>query len=95
MLMPKHLDELTFGKYLKTIRKSNGISMRSYATSIGLDSGNFSKIENGKLAPPTTQSKIKHLIRKLNLDNKSLNDLYILAYKELSENWYKSFWNLR
>jgi transcriptional regulator with XRE-family HTH domain len=41
-----------FGELLKQRRREKGFTLRGFATRAGMDPGNLSKIERGKLDPP-------------------------------------------
>lgn len=56
--------------YLKTFRKRTGISLQDMSIIIGIDTGNLSKIENGKAEPSILVLVAYHLI--LNISAKEL-----------------------
>ena len=49
------MTSLTFGQYLRTIRKQSGISQRNLAEQAQVDFTYISKIENGHVAPPSKE----------------------------------------
>ena len=54
--------------YLKTHRKRTGISLSDMASIIGIDVGNLSKVETGKLDPNLKIAFAYHLILKIPLE---------------------------
>jgi HTH-type transcriptional regulator, competence development regulator len=57
----------TFGKYIKELRKKAGLSQRDLAEKANIDFTYLSKIENGKMAPPS-EDTIKKIAEALNED---------------------------
>ena len=49
----------SFGKFFKEKRISLGKTLRQFCQDHGLDPGNISKIERGRLAPPGSEEKLK------------------------------------
>ena len=49
----------TFGEVLRELRRSRGISQRQLATKSGMDFSYISKIENGRLPPPSADTVMK------------------------------------
>lgn len=47
---------LDFGNKVKELRLERGYSLRKFAEEFGFDSGNLSKTERGRLAPPASIS---------------------------------------
>jgi len=68
---------MKFGEYLKRLRCQQGFSLRDFASLIGVDSGNLSKIERGILKPPAD--------KKLEIYASSL------GIEFGSEHWYEFF----
>lgn len=56
-----------FGKIIRKLRNEKGIIQRDVAEKVGIDVTYLSKIENGKLPPPS-QEKIKRLAEVLDAD---------------------------
>lgn len=51
--------EETFGKTLRELRRSKGISQRNLADKVGVDFSYISKIENNRLPPPAADTIVK------------------------------------
>jgi len=68
----------TFGGFVHDCRKSLGMALREFCRANGLDAGNFSKLERGKLPPPASRSKLEEYAHALRLE-------------EGSDDWYRFF----
>jgi transcriptional regulator with XRE-family HTH domain len=51
--------EQTFGRALRELRRSKGISQRDLAEKVGVDFSYISKIENDRLPPPAADTIVK------------------------------------
>jgi transcriptional regulator with XRE-family HTH domain len=51
--------EQTFGRALRELRRSKGISQRNLAAKVGVDFSYISKIENDRLPPPAADTIVK------------------------------------
>lgn len=56
-----------FGRYFKQRRIGLGKTLRQFCQENGLDPGNISKIERGKLPPPGSEEKLKDYARYLKI----------------------------
>jgi transcriptional regulator with XRE-family HTH domain len=56
---------LNFGKLLKERRAENRLTLRDFAARAGIDPGNLSKIERGRMEPPQDPSILDRLCRAL------------------------------
>jgi transcriptional regulator with XRE-family HTH domain len=56
-----------FGDMFRRLRLEKGLSLREFCRRNGLDPGNISKLERGRLAPPGDRGKIEGLARMLGL----------------------------
>jgi transcriptional regulator with XRE-family HTH domain len=66
-----------FGAFFKRKRLALGLSLRQFCLQHGLDPGNISKLERGRLAPPQ-HDKLEEYAR-------------LLAIPEGSDDWYRFF----
>ncbi len=57
----------TFGEFLKNKRISLGKTLRQFCDENDLDPGNISKIERGKMPPPTAEDKLRKYAQFLNI----------------------------
>jgi len=57
----------TFGEFFKAKRIALGKTLRQFCEEHDLDAGNISKIERGKMAPPTAEDKLQKLAQYLNV----------------------------
>ena len=62
---------MNFGSRVRQLRKSTGLSQRDFADKIGIDFTYLSKIENGKVEPPS-EEKIRMIARVLENDEEEL-----------------------
>jgi HTH-type transcriptional regulator, competence development regulator len=53
------MEEITYGKLLKELRRQKGVAQRDLAASVGVDFSYISKIENDRLQPPSADTTIK------------------------------------
>ena len=57
----------TFGEFFKQKRITLGKTLRQFCADNGLDPGNISKIERGKMSPPNSEEKLKEYAQYLNI----------------------------
>jgi HTH-type transcriptional regulator, competence development regulator len=62
---------VNFGSYIRQLRKEKDKSIREFADQIGIDFTYLSKIENGKVDPPS-EEKIRLMARELEVDAETL-----------------------
>lgn len=65
---------MDFGSRIRDLRKEKDISLRDLADRVGLDFTYLSKIENGKVEPPS-EDKIRKMAKVLEADEEELLDL--------------------
>lgn len=65
---------MDFGSRIRQLRTAKGISLRDFADMVRIDFTYLSKIENGKVDPPS-EDKIRVMARKLVVDAEQLLDL--------------------
>lgn len=61
-----------FGEYLKQLRLSRNLTLRSFCEANGFDPGNYSRLERGLLPPPRDENKLEPYRSALNLEASSL-----------------------
>lgn len=83
--------DYSFGGQLREVRMSREETLRDFATRIGIDAGNYSKLENSRLSPPSTKAECKKLLEKLEVPKKKWPWLLGQAYEHhlgrLREKW--------
>ena len=57
----------TFGEFFKAKRIALGKTLRQFCDEHDLDPGNTSKIERGKMAPPTSEEKLEKYAQYLHI----------------------------
>jgi transcriptional regulator with XRE-family HTH domain len=72
--------EETFGTYLRSLRLRAGFGLRAFAETVGLKPSNLSRLETGRMAPPTSAERLAQIAKALDLGEESpefrkLNDL--------------------
>jgi len=60
-----------FGEAFRTRRRKLGLTLREFCRRTGLDPGNVSRLERGRLAPPADRAKLEEYARHLDLDEGS------------------------
>lgn len=70
--------KLKFGKYVETLRKSKGKSLRETAVAINVSPQYYSEVEKGRSSTFTAE-RLKSLTSFLKLNEKEAHDLYDLA----------------
>jgi transcriptional regulator with XRE-family HTH domain len=70
----------TFGEYLRKLRLDAGFGLRAFAEAVGMKPSNLSRLETGRLPPPTSAERIRQMAEVLGLKSGSaqfttLNDL--------------------
>lgn len=70
----------SFGGVLRKIRIHNNLTMRDMCRRVGIDVGNYSKLEAGKLSPPNSRRKIKTLLKDLDVYEWQEQQLYAASY---------------
>lgn len=68
----------TFGEFVKERRIELGITLRIFADEAGVDPGNWSKLERGRLPAPQSREKLEEYARHLRL-------------KKGTDAWYQFF----
>jgi transcriptional regulator with XRE-family HTH domain len=53
------MEEITYGKLLKALRRQKAIAQRDLAEKVGVDFSYISKIENDRMPPPAADTTIK------------------------------------
>ena len=83
--------DYSFGGQLRTIRHRRKETLRQFSLRIGIDCGNYSKLENGRLSPPSTYTKCKKLLDQLEVGKEQASFLLGLAYEHhlgvMRERW--------
>jgi transcriptional regulator with XRE-family HTH domain len=69
-----------FGEYLRKLRLEAGFGLRAFAETVGMKPSNLSRLETGRIAPPTSAERIAQIAEALGLEEDSpefrqLNDL--------------------
>lgn len=77
---------MNFGTHIKDLRIRAGLTLRTFASRLGIDASNWSKIERGIIPPPNPDDlimRITGIIKTEAGDIQTLHDLAALARKEL------------
>lgn len=77
--MSKNRDSITFGQYLCQKRKSQGITQKDVAESLGVTTVYICDIEKGKRYPPTKGNQLASLVAILKLNEDEEAIFYDLA----------------
>lgn len=64
-------EPVSFGKALRELRVSSGVSLRSFAEKLGVSATYLSQVEQGN-APSPTADRIQHIAKLLNANPDSL-----------------------
>lgn len=64
-------EEVRFGEFFKQRRIASGLTLREFCRQNGLDSGNISKLERGRLSPPRDREKLASYAKLLGLEKES------------------------
>jgi len=72
--------QVQFGPYLRKLRLEAGFGLRAFAETVGMKPSNLSRLETGRIAPPTSAERIAQIAEALGLEEdsaefKQLNDL--------------------
>jgi len=51
-----------FGEYLRQLRLDAGFGLRAFAETVGMKPSNLSRLETGRIGPPTSAERIAHRI---------------------------------
>ena len=62
------------GPRLKEIRISRKITLRAFADTMGLDAGNYSRVERGVFSPPA-RDKLELILAELGVDEREIEEL--------------------
>lgn len=60
-----------FGRFFKESRQKRGLTLRQFCLDHGLDPGNISKLERGKLAPPSSRALLEKYATCLGIEEGS------------------------
>lgn len=69
----------SFGGWLRKFRLEKEITLRKAAITLGMDSGNYCKIENSRMNPPTLKG-VRKLAKGLGLSDVQTSLLESLAF---------------
>lgn len=75
---------MTFGYMLRKYRMAKNISLRQVAKRIGMDSGNYSKVESGEFGP-FGHEKLESFAKVVGLPSSDLEAMKDRAIYELTE----------
>ena len=62
---------MNFGEYLKKLRLERRLTLRTFCTEVGVEPGNYSKMERGLLPAPKDEAKLEPYRRALCLADDS------------------------
>ena len=62
---------MNFGEYLKQLRLDRKLTLRTFCTEVGVEPGNYSKMERGLLPAPKDEAKLEPYRRALCLSHDS------------------------
>lgn len=62
---------MNFGEFFKQKRKEKKMTLRKFCLEYDLDPGNISKLERGKLSPPSSKRKLKEYAQYLDIKPES------------------------
>jgi transcriptional regulator with XRE-family HTH domain len=60
--------DMSFGGVLRSMRVEAGITLRKASELVGMDAGNYSKLETSKLLPPHSRQSIDYICGKLGIE---------------------------
>ncbi|MHC4248179.1 MAG: helix-turn-helix domain-containing protein [Planctomycetota bacterium] len=60
-----------FGEAFRARRRELGLTLREFCRRSGLDPGNVSRLERGRLAPPADRAKLEEYARHLGFEEES------------------------
>ncbi len=69
---------MTFGEYVKAERLKKGLGLRQFCELAQMDASNWSKIERGRLAPPSKREVLERVAK-------------VIGFKKGSDNWLELF----
>lgn len=78
-------NRLRFGKYVESLRKSKGKSLRETAKAIQISPQYYSEVEKGR-SNTFTSERLKMLVHFLHLDENETHTLYDMAAQSRSSN---------
>jgi len=72
---------MTFGEFIRRKRLEKGYNFREFCKQLGIDSGNWSKVERGKLPAPEDKEYLESIAKFLSIkeDSSDWNTLFYLA----------------
>ena len=81
-------EAMTFGQFFKQKRLAMGKTLREFCRENGLDPGNISKIERGRLAPPQNKETLRKYAQCLRLNSEdweAFNELAAIGNGRIPE----------
>jgi len=60
-----------FGEFIRVLRIKKGLTLRNFCKINNIDPSNWSKIENGYLSPPKSETVLKEIAKSLGIENNS------------------------
>lgn len=82
----------SFGGQLRRYRIQREITLRDMCKKVGVDMGNYSKMERGELPPPKNTDELAKIIKPLRLDEASERLIYCAAYSFHCGRLFERFW---
>lgn len=73
--------DYSFGGWLQFFRKEKGMTLRDAARNLGIDPGNYCKMERSQVKPPKTAAEIERILKVLGAE-KSLSLMKNLAFQD-------------
>ncbi len=75
------MEELSFGKYLSTLREKHDVTLRELARQIGVSAPFLSDVEKDR-KPPLTAERLEKVVTALHLSKEEADELNIRAGKQ-------------
>ena len=73
--------DYSFGGWLRHFRLEKGLTLREAARELGIDAGNYCKMERSESKPPKTRAEIERLLKAFGAESR-INFMANLAFQD-------------
>lgn len=73
--------DYSFGGWLKEFRHKKGFTLRQAARELGVDAGNYCRMEKSDAKPPKTRAEVERILKAFDAE-KSLDFMCSLAFQD-------------
>ncbi len=84
-----------YGSLLRAYRSHRGLSQRRMAKELGMDNGNYARLETSQMPPPETKEGVLRQIKPLEIGESAQMEFFQAALEERQALLALRFWGVR